>query len=374
MSRTSTRAASSSSAPDRCSSPAAWARRTRVRSSTRAPWQWASAPRSPARTMQRASSLPSSGDRFLGFGHDVDELAGGLVLEDQLATTVGHLLLFDEGLAVVLAPGARDPLDAAAAPVFQLHRLPLAGLGRRVARIHHRVDDVAVIERLHRLPARVERGEHVLEHVDVAQLAHLVADRKEPAGRGLCFLGDIAAALAGREHLEAGAKEVIRPDRALGAGDLVAQVHAAAERPGDLELPDRARLELDQRNRIVLRLDRVDERVRPCEHLDGAVLLAHEVADDLDAVTAQVDDRAASRLLSVPEPRRMRAGMRLARTRPGHLADLPRLDGLDRLQRLRRIDEVLEVAGEDSGTLDGVEHPLCLRGVACQRLRTEDGL
>nr|HMN83463.1 PhoH family protein [Burkholderiaceae bacterium] len=44
----------------------------------------------------------------------------------------------------------------------------------------------------------------------------------------------------GREHLEARAQEVVEPDRALGPGDLVAQVHAATERPAHLELADRA--------------------------------------------------------------------------------------------------------------------------------------
>ena len=68
---------------------------------------------------------------------------------------------------------------------------------------------------------------------------------------------------------------MVRPDRPLGAGDLVAQVHAAAERPADLELADRAALEPDQRDRVVLRLDRVHERVGPAHHLDRPVLLAH---------------------------------------------------------------------------------------------------
>ena len=51
------------------------------------------------------------------------------------------------------------------------------------------------------------------------------------------------------------------------------------------------------------------------------VVLADEVADDLDAVAAEVDDRPAARLLRVPEPRAVRAGVRLARARPRHLAD-----------------------------------------------------
>ena len=83
---------------------------------------------------------------------------------------------------------------------------------------------------------------------------------------------------------------------------------------------------------------------------------------------------AAAGLLRVPEPGAVRAGMRLARARPEHLADLARLHGRDRLQRLRRVDEVLEVAAEDARALDGVEHPLRLLGGARERLRAEDRL
>ena len=167
---------------------------------------------------------------------------------------------------------------------------------------------------------------------------------------------------------------MVRPDRPLGAGDLVAQVHAAAERPADLELAHRAALEADQRDRVVLGLDRMDERVGPAHHLDGPVLLAHVGADDLDAVAAEVDDRPAARLRRVPEPGAVRAGMRLARARPEDVADLARLHGRDRLQRLRRVDEILEVAAEDAGALDRVEHPLRLLGRARERLRAEHRL
>ena len=141
---------------------------------------------------------------------------------------------------------------------------------------------------------------------------------------------------------------MVRPDRPLGAGDLVAQVHPATERPADLELAHRAALEPDQRDRVVLGLDRMDERVRPAHHLDGPVLLAHVRADDLDAVAAEIDDRAAARLRRVPEPRAVWAGVSLARARPQHVADLPCLHRGDRLQRLRRVDEILEIAAEDA--------------------------
>ena len=80
----------------------------------------------------------------------------------------------------------------------------------------------------------------------------------------------------------------------LGAGDLVAQVHAAAERPAHLELADGARLVAHQRDGVVLGIDGVHQRVGVAHHLDGAVALADEVAADLDAVAAEVDDGAAT--------------------------------------------------------------------------------
>ena len=57
----------------------------------------------------------------------------------------------------------------AAAPL-ELDRLPRARLRRAVGGVHDRVDDVAVVERLPRRPALLERPEHVAEHVDVAEL------------------------------------------------------------------------------------------------------------------------------------------------------------------------------------------------------------
>src|SRR5207245_11579357 len=65
------------------------------------------------------------------------------------------------------------------------------------------------------------------------------------------------------------------------------------------------------------------------------------------------------------------SGMRLARARPGDGSDLSRADRAHRLERLRRVDEILEVAGEDSGALHGVQDPLRFRRVARERLRAE---
>src|SRR3954454_6858790 len=139
---------------------------------------------------------------------------------------------------------------------------------------------------------------------------------------------------------------MVQPDGPVRAGDLVAEVHPATERPTDLELADRSRLEADEGDRVVLVTDRMDERVGMAHHLDGPVPLADEVADDLDAVAAEVDDRAASGEPAVPEPRRVRAGVGLARPHPGDVADAAGPHGGDRLERLGRVAEVLEVTGE----------------------------
>ena len=245
-------------------------------------------------------------------------------------------------------------------------------LGRAVAGVDDRVHDVAVVEGLPRRAALVDGVEHVREHVGVAQLGDLVADREEPAARALGLLGHVRLAGAGGEDLEAGAETVVRPDRALGAGDLVAQVHAAAERPADLELAHRSALEPDQRDRVVLGLDRMDERVGPAHHLDGPVLLAHVGADDLDAVAAEIDDRRHRRPAPRPRTRRCadRGGSRASAPRGRPRFDRPERRPT-RLQRLGRVDEILEVAAEDACALDRVEHPLRLLGRPRERLRAE---
>src|SRR6478752_5945250 len=103
----------------------------------------------PVTTARLPSSTCGLGDRR-AVRDDVDELAGGLVLEDQLDAPVRHLLLLDDRLAVALATWSLDARDAAAAPVGELDRLPLPRGGRPVARVDDRIDDVAVVERLHR--------------------------------------------------------------------------------------------------------------------------------------------------------------------------------------------------------------------------------
>ena len=293
--------------------------------------------------------------------------------QDELGAAIRQDLALDDGVAFVAGRLLADPLGHAPAP-FQRDGLPAAGLRRAVGRVHDRVHDVAVVERLAGLAAGLDGPEHVGEHVRVAELGHLVAHREQPAPRRFELLGDVSRTAAGDVHLVAGAQEVVQPDGPLGAGDLVAKVHSAAERPADLELAERSRLEADQAYGVVLGLDRVHQGVRPAHHLHRAVSLPGEGPDDLDAVASEIDDGAPARLAGVPEPRAMRAGMRLPRSDPGHVADGPAAHRGGRLQRLRGVDEVFEVAGEHAGRFDGVEDPLRLRRVAGERLGAQDRL
>ena len=63
------------------------------------------------------------------------------------------------------------------------------------------------------------------------------------------------------------------------------------------------------------------QRIAPADDFDRADIFADEVAGDLDAVAAEVDDRAAAGEFLVPEPVAVRAGMRFARADPEHFAD-----------------------------------------------------
>ena len=167
---------------------------------------------------------------------------------------------------------------------------------------------------------------------------------------------------------------MVEPDRATGTGDLVAQVHAATEGPRDLKLSDRPRLEADERDGVVFVFDGVHERGGCAQHLDGAVCLAGEVADDLDAVAAQVDNRTASGQPAIPKPRGVWAGMGLPRPYPGHVADRPIANRADSLERFGRVAQVLKVAGKDARPLDRGEHPLSLRRGPPERFGAENRL
>ena len=133
-------------------------------------------------------------------------------------------------------------------------------------------------------------------------------------------------------------------------------------------------LESDEGDGVVLVVDRVHEGVGVAHDLDRPVPLAHEVANDLDAVAAEVDDRPTAGEPTVPEPGRVRSGMGLARTDPGDVAERATLDGLEGLERLRRVAQVLEVAAEDAGLLDRLEDLPGLLGVAAERLRAQHRL
>ncbi len=244
--------------------------------------------------------------------------------------------------------------------------------GGAVAGIHDRIDDVAVVQRFLRLPAFVHGVEHVTEHVDVAEFGDLVTDREEPAGFGLGLLCDIPAASAGGEHLVAGSEEMVHPDRPVGPGHLIAQIHPSAEGPTDFELADRPRLEPDESDRVVFVIDRVNERVGPAHQFDRSIVLADEVADDLDAMATEIDDGAPARQAPVPKPRRMRAGVGLPRSDPGDIAHRASFDGADGLERLGGITKVLEVSGEHPRLLDAVEDPLRFLGRASQWLGAEN--
>src|SRR5947199_4133956 len=118
---------------------------------------------------------------------------------------------------------------------------------------------------------------------------------------------------------------MVQPEGSFGSSDLVAQVHSAPEGPAHLELSDCAAFELDQRDAVVIGLDRVDERIGPAHDLERPIVLSDEVSDDLDAVTAEGDDRTTTGLASIPEPRAVLSAVRLARARPRDVAHLPLL-------------------------------------------------
>ncbi len=160
----------------------------------------------------------------------------------------------------------------------------------------------------------------------------------------------------------------------MRAGHLVAQVHPAAERPADLELAHGPRLESDEGDGVVLVVDRVHERVGVAHDLDRPVPLSDEVANDLDAVAAEVDDGPATGEPPIPEPGGVRPGMGFARADPGDVAQCSILDRLEGLERLRRVAQVLEIATEDTGLLDRLQDLLSLLGIASEWLGAQHRL
>ena len=87
---------------------------------------------------------------------------------------------------------------------------------------------------------------------------------------------------------------MIEPDGSLCPRDLIAQIHATTKGPTHLDLTDGPRFEADQRDGVILCCDGMDERVAPAHYLYGAILLAHEVPDDLHTVASHVDHRTTA--------------------------------------------------------------------------------
>ena len=251
----------------------------------------------------------------------------------------------------------------ARAPLQRLDRLPALGAHGAVAGVHDRVHHVAVVESLLRLPTGVQRVQHAAEHVRVAQLGHLVAHGEQPAAVPLGLLGHVASLPDVGKHLETGAQPVVDPDRAFAARHLVAQVHAPAEAPAHLELPDGPVLVAHQADGAVLHLDRVDLGVGPAHDLHGPHPLAHEGPPDLDAVAAHVHDGAAPGGFRVPEPGAVRPGVGLAGAGPQHPAHRAGGHRLGRLQHLGVVDQVLQVAVEHPGLLHGLQHLARVPGI-----------
>ena len=137
------------------------------------------------------------------------------------------------------------------------------------------------------LEGRGDRFQQLKAHFASARAGHhqpLVPAYVEPASYGFTrawfgLFGHVPPAARRGEHFESGPQKVVQPDSALCARHLVAQVHAAAERPADLELPDRAVGVAHQADRAVLGCDGVDLGVGPTECLDGPDLFADKVRE-----------------------------------------------------------------------------------------------
>src|SRR5262249_38492925 len=126
------------------------------------------------------------------------------------------------------------------------------------------------------------------------------------------FFRDVVFFADRRVHFHSRAEPMVEPNRAVGAGYLVAEVHAATEGPANFELADGAIFVAHESDRVVLGFDRMDERISPAHNLDWPDVLANEVAGDFDTVAAEVDDGSAAGKLFVPEPIAMWARMRFS--------------------------------------------------------------
>jgi hypothetical protein len=101
----------------------------------------------------------------------------------------------------------------------------------------------------------------------------------------------------------------------------------------------------------------MDLGVAPAHDLDRADVFVDEAAANLDAVTAEIDDRATAGKLFVSAPIAMGTGVSFAGTDPEDFAEHAVAYGVEGLERLGSITEVFEVAVEDAGLFAGLEHP-----------------
>ena len=122
-----------------------------------------------------------------------------------------------------------------------------------------------------------------------------------------------AATRPGRRLAQVGGDHAVALDHhgPLGAGDLDAARVARPGRGRGLERRDRLRLELQQRQRHVLALDRVQRRGREAQH---ARHVAEQPEQEVDGVDALVDERGAAVELDAAAP--VRGRVVLGRTVP----------------------------------------------------------
>jgi len=100
---------------------------------------------------------------------------------------------------------------------------------------------------------------------------------------------------------------MVEPDRPLGAGDFIAEVHSAAEGPTHFELAEGAVLEPDESDSRILGRDGMDERISGANDFDRPNVFPDEAPDDFDAMAAHIHNGAPARIFFCPEPIAVRA-------------------------------------------------------------------
>jgi len=199
---------------------------------------------------------------------------------------------------------------------------------------------------------------------------HFIANREEPAGFGLRLFGDVSATSGGK-HLEASAQEVVKPDGAIRSGNLVAQVHTAAEGPAYFELSDNAVLESDQP--IALSSAAIGCTSVSAQHITSTGRLF--LPAKLRMISAQWHPRS----IIAPPPATC-ASQNQALCGPGCVScertqstspNAPALTELQRFDRFWGIDQVFRVSGEHTRLFDRFEHLLRFGCGASQQFGAE---